>query len=70
MNRVGVKSSNIRSIGYDKDRKLLEIEFNSGSIYEYSNVPHVIYFSLLDAPSHGKYFGKYIRNIFPTRRIC
>ena len=41
--RKEVKSSNIKSIGYDQRSRLLVIEFLSGSVYEYYNVPQEIY---------------------------
>ena len=40
---------------------LLEIQFNSGTLYQYLNVPKEIYDELLAAPSKGKYFWQYIR---------
>jgi KTSC domain len=38
MDRKRVNASNIRSIGYDAGKQLLEIEFTSGSIVQYSGV--------------------------------
>lgn len=62
MNRISVASSNIVSIGYDKTRKLLEIEFKGGSIYQYSDVPLGVYEELMAAGSRGKYFAAHIKN--------
>lgn len=67
MNREYVDSSNIRSIGYD--RGTLEIEFHSGGIYQYSNVPETVYASLITADSHGRYFNAHIKNIYHTTPI-
>ncbi len=39
MQREPVQSSNIRSVGYDLDEQLLEIEFENGNIYQYFAVP-------------------------------
>ncbi len=61
MERISVKSSNINSIGYDETSKILEIEFNSGWIYQYYEVPLEVYQKLMNAPSHGKYFHVYIK---------
>ncbi len=69
MQRVPVSSSNLRSIGYDPITYTLEIEFHSGGIYQYTNVPQTIYQQLMAAPSLGKYFHANIRNMYPYIRI-
>ena len=61
MNRQKVESSNITSIGYDEKNKLLEVEFISSGLYEYSNVEKEIYNFFLSSPSKGKYFFKNIK---------
>lgn len=61
MMRTPVSSSNIRSIGYDENSKILEIEFNNGSVYQYYNVPAEVYNGLMSAPSHGRYLDTYIK---------
>jgi hypothetical protein len=68
MYRQPVNSSNIRSIGYENGT--LEVEFNTGSIYQYTNVPPSLYSGLMSASSHGKYFASYIKNSFTPRKIC
>ncbi|MHB0922570.1 MAG: KTSC domain-containing protein [Bellilinea sp.] len=69
MERVPVSSSNLHSVGYDSASQILEIEFNTGSIYQYLNVPSSIYHGLMSASSHGQYFSQYIRNVFRYRQI-
>ena len=49
MNRQSVDSSNLASIGYDEENEILEIEFNHGGIYQYSDVPKDEYESLMNA---------------------
>ncbi len=61
MFRMPVQSSNLSSVGYDPDTQILEIEFNSGSIYQYNRVPEYVYQGLLSAPSKGQYFDQYIK---------
>ena len=61
MQRQFVSSSNLRSVGYDQDSSTLEIEFNSGGIYQYLNVPAYIYSGLLTASSKGTYFDAHIK---------
>ena len=69
MNRQSVQSSNLRSVGYDSVTKILEIEFHSGGIYQYSNVPPNVYSDLINAPSKGKYFASYIKDKYSTRKV-
>jgi hypothetical protein len=69
MQRENVTSSNIMSIGYDDSTNTLEIEFLTGGIYEYYNIPIDTYNELMNASSIGSYFSRNIRNIFPTQRV-
>lgn len=69
MNRTYVTSSNINSVGYDSSSMTLEIEFNSGGVYQYFNVPAHIYQGLMSAPSHGKYFHQFIKDIYRYRKL-
>jgi hypothetical protein len=61
MDRQSVRSRNLSSVGYDEETSILEIEFNSGSIYQYYGIPEYIYASLLFAGSKGTYFDQFIR---------
>ena len=61
MERQYVSSSNIASIGYDSGNMVLEIEFLSGSVYQYYDVPQSIYDGLMAADSHGKFLAAYIK---------
>ncbi|SDG22031.1 KTSC domain-containing protein [Methanolobus vulcani] len=69
MNRENVRSSDLKSVGYDSENKILEVEFNSGGIYQYSTVPEEIYSKLMSSSSHGKYFHKMIRDKYPTKKV-
>ncbi len=69
MKRETASSSNIVSFGYDASSETLEIEFMTGAIYQYYNVPQPIYDALLAAPSAGKFFAYQIRNAFPYSRV-
>lgn len=62
MKRITVDSSNLASVGYDTKKKILEIEFNHGGIYQYFDVPEDEYNKLLKASSHGKYFVNNIKD--------
>jgi hypothetical protein len=62
MQRTKVTSSNIASIGYDQSEQVLEVEFNSNSVYQYFNVPKSVFDALMKASSHGSYFNSNIKN--------
>ena len=62
MKRIPVESSSLSSVGYDSENAILEIEFKSGGIYQYSGVPQDVYDSLMNAESKGKYFHQHIKN--------
>lgn len=64
MERKKVNSSNINSIGYDQIHNILEVEFSSGDIYKYLNVPQNVYILLMSSSSHGSYFADHIKNKF------
>ena len=69
MERQPVESSSLASVGYSPDSEILEVEFKNGTIYEYYNVPQVIYDQLMEAPSAGQYFSFNIRNVFANSRV-
>ena len=69
MDRQPVQSSNLRSIGYDQNTNIIEIEFHSGDIYQYFNVPESIYLALMNAVSKGTYFHDKIKQHYKYKRI-
>lgn len=54
-------SSNILSIGYDLDNMILEVEFTTGAVYQYYDVPQSIYDGLMAADSHGTFLSAYVK---------
>lgn len=69
MERKRVNASNLRSVGYDARGRVLEIEFSSGSIVQYSGVSEEVYRRLLNALSAGSYFHDNIEENFPAKRL-
>ncbi|MBX5446724.1 KTSC domain-containing protein [Sphaerobacter sp.] len=70
MQRQAVESSMIRSVGYDPQHQILEIEFvKSGDVYQYRDVPQPVYQDLLTATSHGQYFQAHIRGEYPYQKL-
>lgn len=62
MERVPVESEALCSVGYDPAQRVLEVEFRSGEVYRYFNVPADEYLALLDADSFGVHFIERVRN--------
>jgi hypothetical protein len=69
MKRKQIDSSSIVSIGYDVFNRILEVEFTSHIVFQYSDVPLDVYEGLLSSPSRGAFFNKMIREKYSTRRV-
>lgn len=61
MERISVKSANIKSVGYDNEAKALEIEYKNGGLYQYLDVPAKTVAELHAAESMGSYLHKTIK---------
>lgn len=64
-----IKSSNIKGSVYDTQDKTLLIEFNNGSIYQYSDVPHQEYTKFRIAKSQGTFFSNEISKKYKYRKL-
>ena len=69
MKRINVTSSSIKSVGYDLQKRVLEIEFSRGAIYQYKCVDYIDVLGLLFAESVGKYFDIHIKNNYEFEKI-
>jgi hypothetical protein len=69
MQRLPVTSSNIAEIGYDEDRRVLEVLFKTGSVYQYFDVPLQEYQGLMQASSCGQYLNANIKGRFRYARV-
>ena len=68
MRRTHVDSSAISSVGYDERSSVLEVEFNSGVVYDYYDVPSRVYRDLLRAASKGRFVSRRVRDRYPFVR--
>lgn len=64
MDRKPVESSTIKSVGYDAEKKELEIEFSSLAVYRYKKVPKEVHDRLMASKSKGGEFMHNIRLVF------
>jgi len=69
MERKRINASNIRAVGYDARGRMLEVEFSSGSIVQYSGVSEEVYRRLMNAPSPGSDFHDNVEENFPAKRV-
>lgn len=69
MERKRVNASTIRSVGYDPGRQVLEIEFTSGSVVQYSGVSPEVHRRFASSPSPGSFFQDQIDENFPSRKV-
>jgi hypothetical protein len=65
----GDSSSNIAAIGYDAASETLEVEFRSGGVYQYYNVPEPVYDAFRTASSAGQFLAYQIKDVFPYSRV-
>jgi len=69
MQRYPVSSSNISSIGYDQRSATLEVEFTSGDVYRYFDVPEHLHQQFLHATSLGQFLNDNIRYRYRYQKI-
>ncbi|MFG2948486.1 KTSC domain-containing protein [Streptomyces adustus] len=67
MERTAVRSSNVRSVGYADE--ILEVEFHSGSVYQYRGVPEHVYTGLIAAASKGTYLDRMVKGAYGYSRV-
>jgi hypothetical protein len=67
------KSSTIHRMEYLEQEKILEIEFRSGNVYRYYNIParlwKVFQLYIECEGSAGSFFNEYIKNQFTSEKI-
>jgi hypothetical protein len=61
MDRKPVKSSNVKSIGYDPETKTLEVEYLNGGVYQHEGVGPEHHKALMGAKSIGAHLHKHIK---------
>ncbi|HUT37745.1 MAG TPA: KTSC domain-containing protein [Methanoregula sp.] len=68
--RQSVKSRILRSVRYDESTKILEIEFHTGLVCQYSGVLPKVYKDLMHSGAEiGKYFSEKVRPRFPAKQV-
>jgi hypothetical protein len=67
--RKPIRRGGIRSAGYDASNRVLEIEFDSGSILQHIGVGAEIARRLLTSAAPASYYRDNIEEEFASRRI-
>jgi hypothetical protein len=69
MPRESVQSSAIAAVHYDRTRGTLDVEFKTGRLYRYRQVPSTTYRALMAAGSKGRFYNHQIRDEYPYTRL-
>jgi len=69
MRRRVVESASVRSVGYSPSSRTLEVEFVSGSVYQYFDVPQPTYAGLLAASSIGNFVNTQIKPYYEFAEV-
>jgi hypothetical protein len=69
MDRFPLNSTRLVGGGYDDESGTLELEFRTGQVYRYFDVPGEVVAELRSAGSPGRYFQQAIKNIYAFERV-
>jgi KTSC domain len=76
MKRIEVKSSQVKSVGYDAEKKILEVEFlnrkeptKPGPVYQYSGFSEADWALFRQQESIGGYLNRHIKPNFACSKI-
>ena len=69
MERIPLESEALASVGYDPGRHVLEVEFTSGRVYQYFDVPRHEVERMLRAGSRGAYFSERVRDHYRFEQV-
>lgn len=64
----GAGSSNIGNVTFDGATDTLTVEFTSGDVYDYFNVPRSVFLAFKQAGSFGQFFGRQIKGRYAYER--
>ncbi|UBF30329.1 KTSC domain-containing protein (plasmid) [Kovacikia minuta CCNUW1] len=64
-----IQSGMANAVGYDPDRNLLQIEFKSGSVYQYEDVDAATWRELQTSDSAGRFFNRRIKGQYRSCQV-
>jgi hypothetical protein len=60
----------LQSVGYDPEKKILELEFKSnGGVWQYYRLPSAVYNKFIHAESLGNYFVTKIKGRYREQKM-
>jgi hypothetical protein len=62
------QSSNVAGFSYDEAEQVLTVEFNSGSRYDYYDVPENVFEGMKSADSKGRYLNTEVKGHYRYAR--
>ncbi|MDJ0508964.1 MAG: KTSC domain-containing protein [Crocosphaera sp.] len=62
-------SSNIKAIGYESSKKVLQIDFYSNTRYRYFDVPFTVFSKFFKSESVGKFLNREIKVYYECKRV-
>ena len=69
MERKRVNSSKLRSVGYDEQARILEVEMSNGQVYQYTGVYPEVYRRFMAAPNPTSFFDDKIAEEYSSKRV-
>ncbi|HUN92457.1 MAG TPA: KTSC domain-containing protein [Burkholderiaceae bacterium] len=67
--RKPLRRGGIKSAGYDRAARVLEVEFDNGSVVQHSAVGEAIAQRLLSSSAPGSYYKDVIQEEYSIRRV-
>ncbi|WP_017652522.1 KTSC domain-containing protein [Fortiea contorta] len=64
-----VSSAMASAVGYDSDEQILQVEFHTGAVYQYSGVDLDTWEDFHESDSIGRFFNQEIKGQFCSERI-
>jgi hypothetical protein len=62
------ESSNVARFGFDEAAQILMVEFTSGSVYHYFDVPRDVFDQMAAAPSKGQFLAQAVKGTYRYAR--
>ena len=62
------ESSNITHFRHDRDNSVLYVEFHSGSVYQYFDVPETVFDQMKASSSRGQFLAQNVKGRFRYAR--
>jgi hypothetical protein len=61
LKRVPVQSRILKTVAYDESLHVMEVEYHTGSIYRYYDIPLEVYKAMFSEHSPGSFWNAYLK---------